>query len=68
MRQKTEDELEALVLEKKRELLNLRFRKAAGEDGDITRFRKARRDVARAQTLLAERRRAAVATATSESS
>ena len=60
MRQMTDDELTALVLRQKRELLNLRFRKASGETGDTSRFQRARQEVARAMTVLAERRDGAV--------
>ena len=49
---KSADELKAQVGELKKELFNLRFRKAAGELADTSRFRAAKREIARILTHL----------------
>ena len=59
MRRLTEDELQAAVARLKREQLNLRFRQAEGMTEGLGRMRAARREAARAKTILAEKRRAA---------
>lgn len=56
---KTLDELRALVLEKKKELLNLRFQKASGELENTARFREVKKDVARINTAITATRKAA---------
>jgi len=59
IRVKTPDEIEAMLLELKREQLNLRFQRATGQQENTSQIRKVRRDVARVKTILAERTRAA---------
>jgi len=49
---KTADELTAQVAELKKELFNLRFQKAAGELTNTSRFRVAKREIARILTHL----------------
>ncbi len=49
---KTPDELNAQVAELKKELFNLRFQKAAGELTNTSRFRAAKREIARILTHL----------------
>ncbi len=57
MRRLNEEQLEAEVLRLKREQMNLRFRFAQGEREGAARMRAARREAARALTILGERRR-----------
>lgn len=52
IRSKTSDELKEMALSLKKELFNLRFRAASGEEVPVARFRAARRDVARIQTVI----------------
>ncbi len=51
---KSSDELISLLRDGKKELLNLRFRKAGGELEATSGIRKTRRDVARIKTQLSE--------------
>ena len=57
MRRLPAERLEAEVLRLKREQMNLRFRQAQGDREGINRMRVARRDAARALTILCEKRR-----------
>lgn len=59
LRQKTDDELVEQRRDLKRESLNLRFQRASGQLEATSRIRAVRRDIARIDTLLGERRRAA---------
>ncbi|MCW2925566.1 MAG: Ribosomal protein [Thermoleophilia bacterium] len=59
LKKKDADELEALVVEKHTEVMNLRFSHATGALEDSARLGAARRDVARMMTVLGEKRRAA---------
>ena len=59
LRQKTDDELSDQLGELKRESLNLRFQRSSGQLESTSRVRDVRRDIARINTILAERRRAA---------
>ena len=56
---KTPDELKALIVERKKELLNLRFRKAAGELENTSRFKQVRKEIARILTLVNQTKKAA---------
>jgi len=58
---KTHDELILLLRETKKELLNLRFRKAAGDLQDSSAFRKLRFKAARISTQLTQLRKAEAA-------
>jgi len=49
---KTAEELQGTVADLKKELFNLRFQKAAGELNNMSRFRQARREIARILTHL----------------
>ena len=60
IRVKTPDEVEALLLDLKREQLNLRFQRATGQQENTSQIRKVRRSVARVKTILAERVRSTV--------
>jgi large subunit ribosomal protein L29 len=53
-RGKTADELKEKALELKKELFNLRFQVASGEQSGLGRFRAVRRDIARVKTALNE--------------
>ena len=57
MRQLSEERLEAEVLRLKREQMNLRFRQAQGDREGMGRMSAARREAARALTILGEKRR-----------
>lgn len=59
VRAKSDDQLRELVLELRREQFNLRFQRATGQQEGIGRIREARREVARAKTVMGERTRAA---------
>ena len=59
LRQKTDDELSDQLSELKRESLNLRFQRSSGQLEATSRVRDVRRDIARINTILVERRRAA---------
>jgi large subunit ribosomal protein L29 len=59
MRNLTDDELEARLVETKTELFNLRFKHVTGELPNIARLPELRRDIARIHTLLREREIAA---------
>ncbi len=58
-RTKTEDELSDQLLGLRKEAFNLRFQKASGQLENTARRREVRRDIARINTILGERRRAA---------
>lgn len=51
---KTRDELISLLRDGKKELLNLRFRKASGELEATSEIRKTRKNVARVKTQLSQ--------------
>lgn len=59
IRVKTPDELNEMLLDLKREQLNLRFQRATGQQENTSQVRKTRRDVARVKTIMAARARAA---------
>jgi large subunit ribosomal protein L29 len=59
LRAKTDDELATEVAGLRKEQFNLRFQRANGQLENTARVRQVRQDIARIQTLLAERRRAA---------
>lgn len=56
---KTADELKVQVAELKKELFNLRFQKAQGELTNTSRFRVAKREIARILTQLRRSQNAA---------
>lgn len=59
LRQKTDDELMDELQALKRERLNLRFQTASGQLESTARVRRVRRDIARINTIVNERRLAA---------
>jgi large subunit ribosomal protein L29 len=58
IRAKTEDELRDELRDLKKEAFNLRFQQASGQLENTARVRDVRRDIARVQTVLNERRQA----------
>lgn len=59
LRTKTEDELRDQLRDLKKEALNLRFQRASGQLEATGRVRSVRHDIARVNTVLGERARAA---------
>jgi len=59
VRAKTDDELRGDLDILGKEMFNLRFQRANGQLENTARVRQARRDIARINTILGERRRAA---------
>jgi large subunit ribosomal protein L29 len=59
IRVKTEDELNTMLLDLRKEAFNLRFQRASGQTEGLKRVRVVRRDIARVKTILAERKRSA---------
>lgn len=58
VRAKSSDELQAMLLELRKEQFNLRFQRATGQLEAVSRIRQVRRDIARVKTVMNERRRA----------
>ncbi len=56
---KSVEELQGAVADLKKELFNLRFQKASGELTNMSRFRQARREIARIFTQLRQLKNAA---------
>ncbi|MBM3538853.1 MAG: 50S ribosomal protein L29 [Alphaproteobacteria bacterium] len=63
IRAKTADELKSQLADLKKEQFNLRFQRASGQLENTARVRQVRRDIARIQTVLADRARPATAAA-----
>ena len=59
LRDKTPDQLRDELVSLKKEAFNLRFQQATGQIENTARMRVVRRDVARVQTILNEKARAA---------
>jgi len=59
LRKLTDDELAARVVEERKHLFDLRFKKATGQLEDSSGLREARRDLARALTVAREKRASA---------
>ena len=59
LRQKSDDELIDDLKKLKREQLNLRFQRSSGQLEATSRVRQVRRDIARINTVMTERRHAA---------
>ncbi len=57
-RTRTVDELNAQLLDLRKEQFNLRFQQASGQLENVARVRQVRRDIARTKTILNERARA----------
>ncbi|MBL8654839.1 MAG: 50S ribosomal protein L29 [Alphaproteobacteria bacterium] len=62
-RAKTIDQLKDQLSDLRKEQFNLRFQKASGQLENVARVRTVRRDIARIETLLAERARGTAKTA-----
>ena len=58
VRAKSPDELEASLIDLRREQFNLRFQRATGQNESVGRVRVVRREIARVKTIIAERARA----------
>jgi large subunit ribosomal protein L29 len=58
IRAKTDDQLKDQLGDLRKEQFNLRFQKASGQLENVARVRAVRRDIARIETVLAERARA----------
>jgi large subunit ribosomal protein L29 len=63
LRVKSRDELQATLLDLRKEQFNLRFQRATGQLEAVSRIRQVRRDIARVKTVMNERRRAEAAAA-----
>lgn len=59
LRQKTDDELKAQILDLRKEQFNLRFQAASGQLENTAQVREIRRNIARIKTLQTERKAAA---------
>ncbi len=59
LRSKSEQELKAELVELRREQFNLRMQRGTGQLGNPARFKEVRRDIARVNTVLREKARAA---------
>ncbi|OFW84030.1 MAG: 50S ribosomal protein L29 [Alphaproteobacteria bacterium GWF2_58_20] len=57
IRAKSEDELNELLLNLRKEQLNLRFQQAGGQLEGTSRIREVRRSIARIKTILTERQK-----------
>jgi len=62
-RAKTDDQLKDQLGDLRKEQFNLRFQKASGQLENVARVRTVRRDIARIETLRAERARGTAKTA-----
>jgi len=57
LKQKTEDELKAELLNLKKEQFNLRFQKSSGQLENTSQVNKVKKDIARVLTAIAEQKR-----------
>ncbi|QQS11765.1 MAG: 50S ribosomal protein L29 [Rhodospirillales bacterium] len=58
LRAKTPDELKTELVNLRKESFNMRFQKANGQLDKVSRVREVRRDIARVQTILAQKKNA----------
>ncbi len=58
LREKSSDELEKELIERRKEQFNLRMQKASGQLSRTDQIGKVRKDIARIKTVLNERKRA----------
>lgn len=56
VRAKTDDELETLITDLKKEQFNLRFQQATGQLENTAEFRRVRKDIARVRTVQIQRK------------
>tara|TARA_B100000686_G_C16771998_1_gene965798 strand:- start:835 stop:1041 length:207 start_codon:yes stop_codon:yes gene_type:complete len=61
IRAKSDDELGDELVSLKKEAFNLRFQQASGQLENTARMREVRRDLAKVNTIINERRRGAIA-------
>ena len=61
IRAKSDDELGDELVSLKKEAFNLRFQQASGQLENTARMREVRRDIAKVNTIINERRRVAIA-------
>ena len=59
VRAKTADELQAMLLDLRKEQFNLRFQRATGQQEGVGRVKLVRRQIARVKTIMAEKIRSA---------
>jgi large subunit ribosomal protein L29 len=59
VRAKTPDELNAMLLDLRKEQFNLRFQRAGGQQEGVGRIRTVRRQIARVKTIMSEQQRSA---------
>ena len=59
IRAKSTDQLDTMLIDLRREQLNLRFQRATGQAEGVARVRVVRRDIARVKTILAEKKSSA---------
>ena len=59
VRAKSADELQAMILDLRKEQFNLRFQRATGQLESTNRIKAVRRDIARAKTIQSEQARSA---------
>ncbi|PZW39996.1 large subunit ribosomal protein L29 [Humitalea rosea] len=59
VRAKSADELQAMLLDLRKEQFNLRFQRATGQLEALSRVKVVRRDIAKVKTIIGERNRAA---------
>ncbi len=59
VRGKSADELQAMLLDLRKEQFNLRFQRATGQLEAVGRIKDVRRTIARVKTIMAERARSA---------
>ncbi len=59
VRAKSADELQAMLLDLRKEQFNLRFQRATGQLESTNRIKAVRRDIARVKTIQTERTRSA---------
>ena len=63
IRAKSADELDAMLLDLRKEQFNLRFQRATGQQEGTARIRTVRRDIARVKTIMTERKHASASQA-----
>jgi large subunit ribosomal protein L29 len=59
VRAKTPDELSTMLLDLRKEQFNLRFQRATGQQGGVSRVKIVRRQIARVKTIMSEQQRSA---------
>ncbi len=57
LRSRTEEEIDGFIREKSEELFKLKFQHFTGQLENVTKMRHTRREIARAKTILSEKRK-----------